>query len=61
MPNFSVHCIECNSENLAMLNAAVKWETQTQRWVYDYHYRQNPIYFCSNCFCESRELVEKEV
>ena len=55
----SVHCIECDSEDVVMVDATVNWDKQNQKWEYNESY--NSLFLCSNCACESSDFIEKEL
>ena len=58
MHRYTVHCIECNSQNVIMYNAICKWDIDNQRWVYSENY--DPMYQCPDCGEDSNEVTEKE-
>ena len=55
----SVHCIECDSEDIVMIDATVNWDKQNQKWEYNESY--NSRFLCANCAWESSDFIEKEL
>ena len=58
MPKRTVHCIECNSQDVIMYNAICKWDVDNQKWVYSENY--DPMFQCPDCGSDSSEYTEKE-
>ena len=58
MHRYTVHCIDCDSQNVIMYNAICKWDIDNQRWVYSANYA--PMYQCPDCMNDSNEITEKE-
>ena len=58
MPKRTVHCIECNSQDVIMYNAICKWDVDNQKWVYSENY--DPIYHCIECGSQNVYLKTKE-
>jgi hypothetical protein len=56
--NVTVHCEDCDSPNLIMLNANCTWNVEEQRWEYSENY--DPFFQCAECGTDSINLVEKE-
>jgi hypothetical protein len=59
MFNFSVHCMECDSQEVVMANAICTWDLSEQKWIYSENY--DSMYQCSNCGEDSKEYIEKEI
>ena len=61
MVKYSVHCRDCDSTELTMLNANCTWDIETQKWIYSDNY--DPIFQCSDCFSDFNlmDIVEKEI
>ena len=47
MPKRTVHCIDCDSQNVIMYNAICKWDVDNQKWVYSENY--DPMFQCPDC------------
>ena len=58
MPKRTVHCIDCDSQNVVMANAICKWDIDNQKWEYSENY--DPMFQCPDCGRDSRECTEKE-
>ena len=58
MSNYSMHCIECDSQRVIMYNAICTWDVSKQKWVYSENY--DPMYQCLDCMSDSNEVTEKE-
>ena len=55
----TIHCLECGSTRLLMLNALVIWNVDAQAWVYSGNY--DTLYYCEDCCTEDRDFEEREV
>ena len=58
MPNYSIHCIGCDSQRVVMYNAICTWDVSEQKWVYSENY--DPQYQCPECGKDSNEIIERE-
>ena len=59
MLRYTVHCIECNSQNVVMATAICKWDIDNQKWVYSINY--DPMFQCPDCGSDSSETNVGEV
>jgi len=53
----SVHCLECDSEDISKLNITAVWDFQLQQWVYNELSHPSHVYRCRDCHVESKELL----
>ena len=58
MFNYSIHCIECDSQRVVMYNAICTWDVAEQKWAYSGN--DDPQYQCPECGKDSNEITEKE-
>jgi len=58
MPKHTVHCIECNSQNVVMANAICKWDIDNQKWEYSENY--DPMFHCSECGSQNVDYKKEE-
>ena len=58
MPKHTVHCIDCDSQNVIMANAICKWDVDNQKWEYSENY--DPMFHCSECGSQNVDY-KKEV
>ena len=54
----TIHCVECGSTQLTMLNANMIWDVDKQKWEYFENY--DPIYQCANCGMDNDGYNEKK-
>ena len=59
MPKSTIHCQQCNSQDVIMYNAICKWDVDNQKWVYSENY--DPMFQCPDCGNDSTDVTEKEV
>ena len=59
MPKSTIHCEQCNSQDVIMYNAICKWDVDKQKWVYSENY--DPMFQCPDCGNDSTDVTEKEV
>ena len=55
----TIHCEDCDSSDLIMLNANCTWDVEGQRWVYSGNYA--PIYQCDSCGADNLDYNVKEI
>ena len=55
----TVHCEDCDSPNLIMLNANCTWDIEKQTWVYSENY--DPVYQCAECGADNVDYNVKEI
>ncbi len=53
----TIHCVECDSTELIMLNANMIWSVDKQEWEFFENY--DPIYQCAN-FHDNTTYNEKK-
>ena len=58
MPKSTIHCDQCNSQDVIMYNAICKWDVDKQKWVYSENY--DPMFQCPDCGNDSTDGTEKE-
>ena len=55
----TIHCVECDSTELTMLNATTIWDVDKQKW--EYFENDDPIYQCANCGMDNDDYNKKEM
>ena len=55
----TIHCIECGSTELVMLNVKMVWDVDAQDWVYADN--NDPYHLCIHCGSYNDNFEEKEV
>tara|TARA_R110002020_G_scaffold471482_1_gene698618 strand:- start:776 stop:1123 length:348 start_codon:yes stop_codon:yes gene_type:complete len=55
----TVHCEDCDSPNLIMMNTNCVWDVEEQRWVYSDNY--DPVYQCAECGADNVDYNVKKI
>ena len=54
------HCKNCDSSNLLMINAALEWDVDKQKWEEtDSNYSEGYLYQCNDCYEDHVDVVVK--